>query len=163
MKSWMITNKRHLQNIGLNVLMVLAFGVAFHGMIPWWVIVGTAIGLQALEGKVKFYYKGNNTIIENMEKEQDVFREFVEGEFGKYANVIEKNEAIILEQTTVIKEYEEIFDNQLVELPCVCGGNTFKGLFSQKTDNIVECEKCKNEYRVTLNYDSILIAENHNM
>lgn len=68
-------------------------------------------------------------------------------------------EALKEEQLEVIKEYEQIFDAQLVELPCVCGGNTFKGLFSPNTDNEVQCEKCKNKYRVNINYDTVLIAE----
>ena len=68
-------------------------------------------------------------------------------------------ERIVEEQIVVIKEYEDIFDTQLVELPCVCGGNTFKGLFSPNTDNLVECEKCKNRYQVTINYDTVLLSE----
>jgi hypothetical protein len=63
------------------------------------------------------------------------------------------------EQLTVIQEYEQIFDSQLVELPCICGGNTFQGLFSPKTDNIVQCEKCKCKYKVSIQYDTILISE----
>ena len=63
------------------------------------------------------------------------------------------------EQMTVIQEYEQIFDSQLVELPCICGGNTFQGLFSPKTDNIVQCEKCKCKYKVNIQYDTILISE----
>lgn len=63
------------------------------------------------------------------------------------------------EQFAVIKEYEDIFDSQLVELPCVCGGNTFKGLFSPNLENIVECEKCHNNYKVSITYDTILISE----
>jgi hypothetical protein len=68
-------------------------------------------------------------------------------------------EKIVEEQIIVIKEYEDIFDTQLVELPCVCGGNTFKGLFSPNTENLVECEKCKNRYQVTINYDTVLLSE----
>jgi len=68
-------------------------------------------------------------------------------------------EKIVEDQIIVIKEYEDIFDTQLVELPCVCGGNTFKGLFSPNTENDVQCEKCKNNYRVNINYDTVLIAE----
>lgn len=68
-------------------------------------------------------------------------------------------EALKEEQLEVIKEYEQIFDAQLVELPCICGGNTFKGLFSPNTDNEVQCEKCKNNYRVNINYDTVLISE----
>jgi hypothetical protein len=68
-------------------------------------------------------------------------------------------EVIKEEQLGVIKEYEEIFDAQLVELPCICGGNTFKGLFTPNTDNEVQCEKCKCNYRVNINYDTVLISE----
>jgi hypothetical protein len=68
-------------------------------------------------------------------------------------------EKIVEDQIIVIKEYEDIFDTQLVELPCVCGGNTFKGLFSPNTENLVECEKCKNRYQVTINYDTVLLSE----
>ena len=68
-------------------------------------------------------------------------------------------EKIVEDQIIVIKEYEDIFDTQLVELPCVCGGNTFKGLFSPNTENLVECEKCKNCYQVTINYDTVLLSE----
>ena len=74
-------------------------------------------------------------------------------------DAITELEALKEEQLTVIKDYEQIFDAQLVELPCVCGGNTFKGLFSPNTDNEVQCEKCKNNYRVNINYDTVLIAE----
>jgi hypothetical protein len=78
---------------------------------------------------------------------------------SKAGELIQELDAIIGEQTQVIEEYEKIFDKQLVELPCVCGGNTFQGLFTPNTDNIVECEKCKNKYRVTVNYDSVMISE----
>jgi len=74
-------------------------------------------------------------------------------------DIIELHAAEIAEQVEVIEEYEKIFDSQLVELPCVCGGNTFKGLFSPKTENEVECEKCKCKYKVNVSYDSILISE----
>jgi hypothetical protein len=70
--------------------------------------------------------------------------------------VIEEYSAVLDEQIEVIKEYEDIFDSQLVELPCICGGNTFKGLFSPNLENMVECEKCHNKYKVTVTYDSIL-------
>lgn len=63
------------------------------------------------------------------------------------------------EQDNVISEYEKIFDSQLVELPCVCGGNTFQGLFSPNTDNVVQCEKCKQHYKVDINYNTVLISE----
>ena len=73
--------------------------------------------------------------------------------------IIGDSSQVIDEQQRVIDEYENIFDSQLVHLPCVCGGNTFEGLFSPNTENVVECEKCKNKYKVTVNYDSVLISE----
>jgi hypothetical protein len=77
----------------------------------------------------------------------------------QFKETVAELDAIIGEQTQVIEDYERIFDSQLVELPCVCGGNTFQGLFSPKTENIVECEKCKNKYKVNINYDSVMISE----
>ena len=72
---------------------------------------------------------------------------------------IEIYEKALDEQVIVIKDYEDIFDSQLVELPCSCGGNTFKGLFSPNLENLVTCEKCSNNYRVVVNYDAVLISE----
>ena len=80
-------------------------------------------------------------------------------EFSEVDKVVEELGRMVEEQGDVISEYEEIFDQQLVELPCVCGGNTFQGLFSPKSENIVECEKCESKYRVTVNYNSVLISE----
>ncbi len=60
------------------------------------------------------------------------------------------------------EEYEAIFDSQLWEIECNCGENTFIGLFSPYSENICECEKCKNRYRITLNYESILITDTTN-
>ena len=76
-----------------------------------------------------------------------------------YETIVEDLVKEVAEHMEVIKEYEQIFDQQLVELPCICGGNTFKGLFSSNAENIVHCEKCGGEYRVTVNYDSVLLAE----
>jgi uncharacterized membrane protein len=73
--------------------------------------------------------------------------------------LVQSLDQIIGEQSQVIDEYEKIFETQLVHLPCVCGGNTFEGLFSPNVENIVECEKCKNKYRVGINYDTVLISE----
>jgi len=81
----------------------------------------------------------------------------------KTDEIIKDLDSIIGEQSQVIEEYEKIFDSQLVELPCVCGGNTFQGLFSPKTENVVECEKCHNKYKVNINYDSVMISEPLNL
>jgi hypothetical protein len=80
--------------------------------------------------------------------------------------IIQDLERLLAEQGDALKqredildEYEKIFDSQLVKLPCLCGGNTFEGLFSPNLDNIVECEKCKNKYRVEIAYNSVLLSE----
>lgn len=73
--------------------------------------------------------------------------------------LIDKMDNIIQEQGVVLKHYEDIFDSQLVKLPCVCGGNTFEGLFSPNLENIVVCDKCKNKYKVTVDYNSVLMSE----
>lgn len=78
-------------------------------------------------------------------------------------DIVALHEAKDAEQVEVIQEYEKIFDSQLVELPCICGGNTFQGLFSPKTENVVECENCKCKYRVNISYDSVLISEPMNV
>jgi hypothetical protein len=83
----------------------------------------------------------------------------ITSENSELDNIVDELGSMVEEQGGVIKEYEEIFDQQLVELPCVCGGNTFQGLFSPKIENIVECEKCESKYRVTVNYNSVLISE----
>ena len=80
-------------------------------------------------------------------------------ETQRLLEVINEYETMTEEHLKVIKEYEGIFDAQLVELPCICGGNTFKGLFTPNTENDVQCEKCKCNYRVNINYDTVLIAE----
>ena len=77
----------------------------------------------------------------------------------EFDKIVAELGGMVEEQGEVIMEYEAIFDSQLVELPCVCGGNTFQGLFSPKVENIVECEKCESKYRVNVSYDSVLISE----
>lgn len=77
----------------------------------------------------------------------------------EFENTLGTQEGIIHEQEEVIREYEQIFDSLSVKLPCVCGGNTFEGLFSPNTENEVVCEKCKSKYRVDIVYDTVLISE----
>jgi hypothetical protein len=66
---------------------------------------------------------------------------------------------IIGENEEVIREYEKIFDSQLVEIPCVCGKNAFKALLSPNTENIIECESCKSKYNITISHNSTLLSE----
>lgn len=73
--------------------------------------------------------------------------------------LLAEQQEVLEQRDEILDEYEKIFDAQLVKLPCVCGGNTFEGLFSPNLDNVVECENCKNKYRVTIDYNSVLLSE----
>lgn len=73
--------------------------------------------------------------------------------------VIEDYEKIINTDAEVLREYENLFDAQLVKIPCVCGKNTFEALFIPNTDNLIKCESCSNEYNVTVSYNSTLLSE----
>jgi hypothetical protein len=114
------------------------FGISFFSMFPMLIIVPASI-LTYLVSKD-----------ETKEDSEEV---------SELKKTIEEYERVIEEDFKVLSEYEDIFDSQLVELPCICGGNTFKGLFSPKLDNLVQCEKCKNQYKVSINYDTILLSE----
>jgi len=119
---------------------VLAFGVS--DFIPFWKTFIVVSYLKLLGFGIYHFRKSSQ--IKTKSSNDEVFAEY---------------ETVIAEQVEVITEYEKIFDSQLVELPCICGGNTFQGLFSPKLENIVECEKCRNKYRVNVQYDSVLISE----
>lgn len=80
-------------------------------------------------------------------------------EFNELQRQFDEQQAIILEQEEVIAEYERIFDSQIVEIPCVCGKNTFKSLFSPNSENIIECDECKSKYKITINHNSTLMSE----
>lgn len=77
----------------------------------------------------------------------------------EYNQILEKNENLLLEQEQVIKEYENIFDSLLVQIPCNCGNNSFEGLFSPSTNNEMVCEKCKSKYRIDITYDAVLLTD----
>lgn len=121
----------------------LAYGIS--DFIPFF--KGVSILLPLSVGVLIYLYKKDQKTLENI------------GNIQKLEDIAEEQDALIQEQKSIIEEYETIFDSQLVELPCVCGNNTFKGLFSPKTPNLVTCEKCSNTYRVEINYDSVLISE----
>jgi hypothetical protein len=72
--------------------------------------------------------------------------------------ILKNQEEVIKNQREVIEDYEKIFDGQLTELDCICGGNTFQGIFQPGVENIVECQKCSNKYKVMVSFDSILIS-----
>lgn len=74
-------------------------------------------------------------------------------------DMLTESDGVISEQEEVIKEYETILDTMATRLPCVCGGNTFEGLFQPGSENYVECEKCNAKYKVMVSFDSILVSE----
>jgi len=77
---------------------------------------------------------------------------------GEYESVLQKNEETIKEQLVVIDEYEKIFDDQLAEIDCICGESTFQGLISPRKENIFQCEKCGEIYRVDVHYSPTLVS-----
>jgi hypothetical protein len=77
----------------------------------------------------------------------------------EFEMILQDADRHFVEQEEVIKEYEKIFDSLVIPLDCICGGNTFEGLFQPNVENIVECEKCNSKYKVMVSYDSILISE----
>lgn len=95
------------------------------------------------------YTKDQETTLVNAYKEklEDVESRLVDAEV--YSDELE----------TVVKNYEVVFSKHEWEIPCNCGENTFVGLFSPYVENICTCEKCKNSYKITLNYESILMTE----
>jgi hypothetical protein len=132
--------------LGIWVFLIVLLVISGYFLIAPWFLVLFPILLSIPAGIFTFL------ILKEQNPEEDEEKE-------KLMTTIFELEGSNEEQMKVIKEYEEIFDTQLVELPCVCGGNTFKGLFSPNTENEVQCEKCKNNYRVTINYDTVLISE----
>lgn len=126
--------------IGCNAL---AYGVS--DLIPF--LKGLSILLPIGFGVIYFLSKRDTKYSESSET------------ISKLEQTTAEQEEILREQSSIIEEYETIFDSQLVELPCVCGNNIFKGLFSPNVENVVTCDKCKNTYRVEINYDSVLISE----
>jgi hypothetical protein len=134
--------QKHLESVGLITIGSLSISYGLIIFIPF--LQSLAILWPLAIMAYIFYNKKNSA---NSKQE----------ELNKLA------EAIIEEQESVIVEYEKIFDSQLVELPCVCGGNTFQGLISPTLENIVECENCKNKYKVEVSFNSVLISEPLNL
>ena len=77
--------------------------------------------------------------------------------------IISTLEEEIAVQNSVIDDYNTTFDALSIQLPCICGGTTFEGLFSPNTQTEVECEKCHNKYRVEITYNTVLISESMDM
>lgn len=138
--------KENLWFVVVGLLIILQLSYAFSDFFNFWKIVN--ILLPVFGGILCWRYDSSTKVVQDNPEKDKAFQEM---------------EGIVAEQTEILEEYERIFDSQLVELPCVCGGNTFKGLFSPNVENVVTCEKCKNKYRVTVNYESVLITEPLNL
>lgn len=126
----------------LGVGMVSELSYVFSGLASFWKVFNILI--PVLGGIFLWKYEVQFKVSKKDDEKDVAFQELV-GAFQ--------------EQSDILDEYEKIFDAQLVEVPCICGETTFQGLFSPKLENIVECEKCNNKYRVTVDYNSVLISE----
>jgi hypothetical protein len=124
--------------IGLILLFCLCVSYGISTFLP----IAKALALLIPSSLIAYWFLVRDDDVNERQKEQQLLAE-----------------AIMEEQESVIIEYERIFDTQLVELPCICGGNTFQGLISPTLENIVECESCKNKYRVEVSYNSVLVSE----
>jgi hypothetical protein len=103
-----------------------------------------------------FVFFNNKKTIEDQVKEK--VEETLEATLTPLDEYVKKCENTIDEQYETIKEYETIFDSQVASIPCNCGENVFEGIFNPTGENICECEKCKNTYRVSVNFDTVLIS-----
>lgn len=165
MKDFLSKYKTNIINFLVGVGVSLALGAAFYNILEFLNVVGASFALFI----IYWAYLYNKEVFKNKDEEIGQWRKSMDEmvavlendkiELEEMKKALEASDALSEEMEGVITEYEKIFDSQLVKLPCLCGGNTFEGLFSPNTDNIVECEKCKNKYRVEIDYNSILISE----
>lgn len=135
----------NLRKIGIFVAVVGAGAVLSFGLsdlLPFWKTFSVLTYLEVLGFGAYWFWNQSQPKIDT-----------------SVDQTIEEYEKELVEQLDVILEYEKIFDSLLIELPCICGGNTFKGLFSPNTENEVECEKCHNKYKVSIQYDTVLVTE----
>jgi Zn finger protein HypA/HybF involved in hydrogenase expression len=73
--------------------------------------------------------------------------------------MLEEADGVMVEQETVIKNYEEMLEEASVKFPCNCGNNMFDGIFKPMEETVVECDYCKSKYAITLKLDTVLITE----
>lgn len=126
---------------------ILAYGLSV--IIPFWkalALICTTILPAIVYAKVKS---------DNVYSSENFLSKELEENATQLGEVWNENEKLL----GLVDEYEQLCESQLWEIPCVCGENTFVGLFSPQHENVCECDKCKNKYRITLNYESILLAE----
>ena len=74
-------------------------------------------------------------------------------------NDMEEVASMLSEMDEVIKEYEAMLSEQVVQLPCNCGKPLFEGILIPNAENICECSSCKEKFKVLISYDSILMTD----
>lgn len=128
------------------------------------IVSGISYGLSDLMSFPRLFfllvslYLVYSFIVANNTKTDKTIQEREEEITKKYEEYVSVCEKTIDEQFNTIKNYEEIFDLQVSSIPCNCGNNTFEGIFIPNDENICECEKCKGVYRVSVNFDVVLIS-----
>lgn len=83
----------------------------------------------------------------------------LEKDVESYREAAELLESKLEETIQILDDYEEIFDSQVVNIPCICGDNMFSGILSPNIENEVRCEKCQNLFKISINYDTVLVSE----
>lgn len=74
-------------------------------------------------------------------------------------NDMDEIASMMSEMDEVIKEYEMMLSEQVVQLPCNCGKPLFEGILIPNAENICVCPSCKDKFKVMVSYDSILITD----
>lgn len=129
------------------------------------VLVGVSYGLSSFIPFLKTFSIASSLGIlyilfqKNNESIDQILEGAVKTVNEEHAAVLDEYSKTIDEQYDTIKEYEAIFDSQVVEIPCGCGENSFVGIFVPNTENICTCEKCKSTYKIFISFDSILTTE----
>ena len=144
-KEWIAGAYKHILGVG-TVISGISYGLSGFIAFPkiFFLLLSLYLIYSFIIGKND---KADSTI---QEKEEEI-----EKKYDEYIFTCEKT---IDDQYNTIKNYEEIFDLQVTSIPCNCGNNTFEGIFIPNDENICECEKCKGVYRVSVNFDVVLIS-----
>jgi hypothetical protein len=137
--------------IAVGILLVLcpllAYGLGF--LVPFWNSYAL-LASTITPGILWFKYRADS---------EETAETFLKKELSTAEDQLNAAWKQTEELETVLQDYEGIYDAQQWEIPCNCGQNTFIGLFSPYAENLCACDKCKNTYRITLNYESVLLTE----
>lgn len=78
---------------------------------------------------------------------------------SKKEQELEELASTLFEMEEVIKEYETMLSEQVIQLPCNCGKPLFEGILIPNVENMCKCPSCKETYKILISYDSILITD----